>query len=95
MYKDVSDTLVLERWNQHVSVCPEMLTRRNTTAEALGFVFLLILWINEIIISVSNSPPPKLATDSSGALFTQMAAEHARVAISIRSLITDHNISFD
>lgn len=72
-----------------------MLTRRNTTAEALGFAFLLILWINEIIVSVSNSPHPKLATDSSGALFTQMTAEHARVASSIRGPITEHHIRFD
>lgn len=34
MYQGVSDTLVLERWNQHLRVCPEMLTRRNTTAES-------------------------------------------------------------
>lgn len=92
MYQGVSDTLVLEKWNQHLSVCPEMLTRRNPTAGALGFAFLLILWINEIITSVSNS---KLATDSSGALFTQMSAEHERVSSSIRSPITEHHISFD
>lgn len=72
-----------------------MLTRRNTTTEALGFAFLLILWINEISVSVSNSPHPKLATDSSGALFTQMTAEHTRLASSIRSPITQHHISFD